>query len=148
MKKIIPSEYKILTEEASTKTKSYKTIPSAFLIGGLICVIGQLLLYLYEELGMDAELASTLVSVTLVLIAAVLTGFNIYDKIAKLGGAGTLVPITGFSNAVCAPALEFKSEGLILGLGAKMFIIAGPVIVFGLLTSIAYGLIIYMFSLF
>lgn len=146
--KITPTQYDELTKKASPKTKSYKTIPSAFVIGGLICVIGQLLLSYYEKGGLSAETASTLVSITLVLIAAVLTGLNIYDNIAKLGGAGTLVPITGFSNAVCAPALEFKSEGLILGLGAKMFIIAGPVIVYGVLTSIAYGVILYVMQLF
>ncbi len=146
--KITPNEYSALTKNASPKTKSYKTIPSAFVIGGLICVIGQLLMYFYEKQGLTVEVASTLVSVTLVLVAAVLTGLNVYDSIAKLGGAGTLVPITGFSNAVCSPALEFKSEGLVLGLGAKMFIIAGPVIVYGVLTSIAYGLIIYVLQLF
>lgn len=146
--KITPTQYDELTKKASPKTKSYKTIPSAFVIGGLICVIGQLLLRYYENGGLSAETASTLVSITLVLIAAVLTGLNIYDNIAKLGGAGTLVPITGFSNAVCAPALEFKSEGLILGLGAKMFIIAGPVIVYGVLTSVAYGVILYVMQLF
>lgn len=146
--KITPTQYDELTKKASPKTKSYKTIPSAFVIGGLICVIGQLLLRYYEKGGLSAETASTLVSITLVLIAAVLTGLNVYDNIAKLGGAGTLVPITGFSNAVCAPALEFKSEGLILGLGAKMFIIAGPVIVYGVLTSVAYGVILYVMQLF
>ncbi|MEG0693406.1 MAG: stage V sporulation protein AC, partial [Oscillospiraceae bacterium] len=142
--KITPTQYSELAKQASPKTKSYKTIPSAFAIGGLICVIGQLLLYFYEKQGLTVEVASTLVSVTLVLLAAILTGLNVYDNIAKLGGAGTLVPITGFSNAVCSPALEFKSEGFILGLGAKMFIIAGPVIVYGVLTSIGYGLIIYV----
>ncbi|MFZ2538971.1 MAG: stage V sporulation protein AC [Oscillospiraceae bacterium] len=146
--KITPTEYSELTKQASPKTKSYKTIPSAFIIGGLICVLGQLLMYFYEKQGLTLEVASTLASVTLVLIAAILTGLNVYDNIAKLGGAGTLVPITGFSNAVCSPALEFKSEGLILGLGAKMFIIAGPVIVYGVLTSVGYGLIIYIMQLF
>lgn len=144
---ITPKKYNELSKKYSPKTKSYKTIPSAFVVGGIICVIGQLLLYFYKKQGIDAQTASTLVSVTLVFVAAVLTGFNIYDNIAKIGGAGTLVPITGFSNAVSSPALEFKSEGLILGLGAKIFIIAGPVILYGIITSIAYGLIIYILQL-
>ena len=142
--KITPTQYGELTKQASPKSKSYKTIPCAFAIGGLICVIGQLLCVFYESQGLTSEVVSALVPVTLVLVAAILTGLNVYDKIAKLGGAGTLVPITGFANAVCAPALEFKSEGWILGLGSKMFIIAGPVIVYGILTSVAYGLIIYL----
>lgn len=142
MNKVTNKQYDELTKNASAKTKSFKTIPGAFIIGGLICVLGQLLMYFYEKWGMDGQSAGTLVSVTLVLISAVLTGLNVYDNIAKLGGAGTLVPITGFANAVCAPAMEFKTEGLILGLGAKMFIIAGPVIVYGTLTSIAYGIIL------
>lgn len=145
---ITPAEYDTLVKKASPNTKSYKTIPCAFLIGGLICVIGQLLIEFFKTLDFDKTTCSTLASVTLVLLAAILTGLNVYDNIAKLGGAGTLVPITGFSNAVCSPALEFKSEGYILGLGAKMFIIAGPVIVYGILTSIAYGLIIYLFKLY
>lgn len=145
---ITPSEYAKLAKKASPNTKSYKTIPCAFLIGGLICVIGQLLMEFFKSIDIDKLTSSTLTSISLVLLSAILTGLNIYDNIAKLGGAGTLVPITGFSNAVCSPALEFKSEGYILGLGAKMFIIAGPVIVYGILTSIAYGLIIYLFKLY
>ncbi len=141
-------EYSELTKKASPGSKSYITIPSAFLVGGLICVIGQLLLALYENLGMGAVDASTLVSVTLVAVSAILTGCNIYDNIAKFGGAGTLVPITGFANAVVSPALEFKAEGMILGLGAKMFIIAGPVIVYGTVASVIYGIILYIIRLF
>lgn len=141
-------EYDELTKKASPNSKSYKTIPMAFLVGGLICVIGQLLLSLYLNLGMNEDAAGTLVSVTLIGIAAILTGFNVYDNIAKIGGAGTLVPITGFANAVVSPALEFKTEGLVLGLGAKMFIIAGPVIVYGMLASVIYGVILWITTLF
>lgn len=148
MGKLTQTEYDYMAKKASPNSKSYITIPSAFLVGGLICVIGQLLIAIYKSAGLSAEIASTLASVTLVFLAAVLTGCNVYDKIAKFGGAGTLVPITGFSNAVCSPALEFKSEGYVLGLGAKMFIIAGPVIVYGILTSAAYGLIYYITKLF
>lgn len=141
-------EYGELTKKASPNTKSYITIPSAFLVGGLICVVGQLLLALYRRFGMNNLDASTLVSVTLIALSAILTGLDIYDKIAKFGGAGTLVPITGFANAVVSPALEFKSEGYVLGLGAKMFIIAGPVIVYGMVASVLYGAILYVLQLF
>ena len=142
------AEYSELTKQASPNSKSYKTIPSAFLIGGLICVIGQLLLTLYQNAGMNEDTAGTVVSITLIALSAILTGLNVYDNIAKVGGAGTLVPITGFANAVVSPALEFKAEGYVLGLGAKMFIIAGPVIVYGMLASAIYGVILWIISLF
>lgn len=141
-------EYEKINKKASPNTKSYITIPKAFVIGGLICMIGQALIDLYQRFGMAQMIASTLSSVTLVFFAALLTGLNIYDKIAKHGGAGTLVPITGFSNAVTCSAMEFKSEGLILGLGAKIFTIAGPVIVYGLIASAVYGIILCIFQLF
>lgn len=144
MANVTPIEYSELVKKASPNSKSYKNIPIAFVVGGLICVIGQLIIYVLENGGIPADTASGLASVCLVLLSALLTGFNVYDNIAKFAGAGTLVPITGFANAVCAPALEFKSEGFVLGLGAKMFIIAGPVIVYGLLTSVAYGLILFL----
>lgn len=139
---ISQAEYSELTKKASPNSKSYKTIPCAFLIGGLICVIGQLLGALYEYLGATPTDASTLVSVSLIALSVLLTGLNVYDNIAKVGGAGTLVPITGFANAVASPAQEFKSEGFVLGLGAKMFVIAGPVIVYGILASAVYGVIL------
>ena len=116
----------------------------AFLIGGLICTLGQGLIALWKYLGVSEELAPTAASVTLVFLSALATGLNVYDKLAKHAGAGTLVPITGFANAVVSPALEFKSEGLILGLGAKLFSIAGPVIVYGVTASCIYGLIYYL----
>lgn len=144
MSKVTQQEYDYMTKKASPGTKSYITIPSAFLVGGIICVIGQLLMEMFKSFGVGPDISSASASVTLVFAAAVLTGCNVYDNIAKFGGAGTLVPITGFSNAVCSPALEFKSEGYVLGLGAKMFIIAGPVIVYGVLTSVAYGLIYFV----
>lgn len=145
MATITKQEYNQLTKQIAPKTKSYQTIPTAFSIGGLICVIGQLLITYYKSIGIDSQQASGLASITLMLFSAILTGLNVYDKIANKAGAGTLVPITGFANAVVSPALEFKSEGLILGLGAKMFVIAGPVIVYGILSSIAYGIIYYLF---
>lgn len=147
MKTITPNEYDVLVKKASPNTKSYKTIPSAFIIGGIICVIGQLLIDFYGRAGMRVDITSTVASITLVALSALLTGLNVYDNIAMLGGAGTLVPITGFANAVASAALEFKSEGFILGLGAKMFIIAGPVIAYGTLASVIYGLIVFLFKL-
>ena len=139
---ITQMEYGELAKKASPNSKSYKTIPCAFAIGGGICVIGQLLMALWEKLGLDMTDAATLVSVTLIALSAILTGLDVYDDIAKVGGAGTLVPITGFANAVVSPAIEFKAEGYVLGLGAKMFVIAGPVIVYGILASVVYGAIL------
>jgi stage V sporulation protein AC len=118
----------------------------AFFIGGIICVLGKSFVILYNSyLGIDLTTAKTLSTVTLIFLAGLLTGLGIFDKIAKHAGAGTLVPITGFSNAVSAPAIESKSEGFINGVGAKMFVIAGPVIVYGLTASVVYGLIYYFF---
>ncbi|MGI5958772.1 MAG: stage V sporulation protein AC [Massiliimalia sp.] len=146
--KITPKEYGEMAKKASPPTRSYKTIPMAFLIGGLICAFGQLLNNTWEKLGLSQTDASTTTSIALIFIAALLTGLNLYNKIAKIAGAGTLVPITGFSNSVVAPALEFKSEGYVLGLGAKLFIISGPVIVYGITASAIYGLILYLFHLY
>lgn len=120
----------------------------AFCVGGLICTIGQGLLNFYMNWGMEKDDAAAAVSVTLILLSAVLTGLGIFDKIAKRAGAGTLVPITGFANAVVSPAMEFKSEGFVLGLGAKMFIIAGPVIVYGITAAVVYGLILFFMGAF
>ena len=134
-----------MCKEASKGTKWWVTIPKAFLFGGLICVIGQSLMDMYLYLGLSKDNASMSVSITLIFLSALLTGLGWYDRIAKHAGAGTLVPITGFANSVAAPALEFKTEGYILGLGAKIFIISGPVILYGTLASVLYGLIYYLF---
>ncbi len=141
-----------MTNEQYNQYVQTKTPPSnvakncikAFLIGGSICLIGQAFLNLYKYLGMNKEDASTLVTITMIFIGALLTGLNIYPKIAKYGGAGTLVPVTGFSNAVTAPALEAKTEGYVLGVGAKIFTIAGPVILFGTLASVICGILYYI----
>ena len=114
----------------------------AFCVGGLICTIGQGLLNFYMNWGMEKDDAAAAVSVTLILAAALLTGLGLFDKLAKRAGAGTLVPITGFANAMVSPALEFKSEGLITGTAAKLFTVAGPVLVFGISASVIYGLIL------
>ena len=116
----------------------------AFAVGGLICCLGEMLLNLYGGLGLEQQDAATAESITLVFLGAVLTGLGIYDDIAKLAGAGTLVPITGFANSVAAPALEFKTEGLVTGTAAKMFVIAGPVLVFGVGSSVLYGLLLIL----
>ena len=137
-------EYGKLVKEMSPKSPIVKDCFNAFWIGGLICTIGQLFLNLYTYLGLDETNAGTATSMTLVALSALLTGLSLYDNIAKYGGAGTLVPITGFANAIAAPAVEFKTEGFILGVGAKMFTIAGPVIVYGVSASVVYGLIYWI----
>lgn len=145
---ITQSQYDKMAKEASPNTKSYKTIPSAFVIGGLICTLGQAFTNLYRYFGMEQETASSVTSITLIFLAALLTGLNLFHKIAKVAGAGTLVPITGFSNSVVAPALEFKAEGYVLGLSAKLFVISGPVIVYGIVASVLYGILYWITTLF
>ena len=135
-------EYAQWTQEESPRSKGPVNIFKAFLSGGAVCTIGQLLLSLYERLG-AGENAAIFASLSLVVLSAVLTGLNVYDNIAKHAGAGTLVPITGFANSMVSAAMEFKTEGYILGLGAKMFSIAGPVIVYGVSASAIYGIILY-----
>lgn len=141
-------EYEKMVQSLAPKSPIWKDCINAFWIGGLICTLGQLIMNGYLALDMEKLDASCATSMTLVALAAILTGFSIYDDIAKIAGAGTLVPITGFSNAVSAPAIEFKTEGFILGVGAKMFTIAGPVIVYGVSASVVYGLIFWITTLF
>ena len=137
-------EYGKLVKDMMPRSPIWKDCLNAFWIGGLICTLGQLILNGYLALGMEEESAGTAMSMTLVAISALLTGFSLYDNIAKYAGAGTLVPITGFANAISAPAVEFKTEGFILGVGAKMFTIAGPVIVYGTVASVVYGVIYWI----
>ena len=137
-------EYGKLVKDMSPASPIKKDCLMAFLVGGLICTLGQLLINGYTALGLSKQDASTAASMTLVALSALLTGLSLYDDIAKHGGAGTLVPITGFANAVAAPAVEFKTEGFILGVGAKMFTIAGPVIVYGVSASVVYGFIYWI----
>lgn len=141
-------EYSQLVKEKSPNSPVFMNCIKAFLIGGLICLLGQGLTNLYTYLGVAEKDAKTLTSVTLVFLGVLLTTLDIYGKIAKHAGAGTLLPITGFANSVAAPAIEFKSEGYILGVGAKMFTIAGPVIVYGTLASVIYGVIYWITTLF
>ena len=141
-------EYGRLVKEMSPVSPMWKDCLAAFLIGGLICTLGQVFINWYTKLGLEKEMAGTAGSMSLVALSALLTGFSLYDNIAKYAGAGTLVPITGFANAIAAPAVEFKTEGFILGVGAKMFTIAGPVIVYGVSASVVYGLIYWIITLF
>jgi stage V sporulation protein AC len=139
-------KYDALVREMSPKSPMGKDCFNAFWIGGLICVLGQVFINWYTSMGMEKQDASTAGSMTLVVLSALLTGLSLYDNIAKHAGAGTLVPITGFANSISAPAVEFKTEGFILGVGAKMFTIAGPVIVYGVSASVVYGLFYWIFT--
>ena len=141
-------EYGKLVNEMAPKSPIWRDCLNAFWIGGLICVLGQLAINGYMALGLDKQNAGTAASMSLVALSALLTGLSVYDDIAKHAGAGTLVPITGFANSIAAPAVEFKTEGFILGVGAKMFTIAGPVIVYGVSASVVYGLIYWITTLF
>lgn len=144
--KLSKQEYDRLVKQYSPNSPWWKDLLHAFWIGGLICTVGQLILNSWTALGLSQDDAGTATSVSMVFLGALLTAFSVYDDIAKHAGAGTLVPITGFSNAVAAPALEFQTEGFVLGVGAKMFTIAGPVIVYGLTASVVYGLIYWVFT--
>ncbi len=134
-------KYAQLVKKRSRNSRLGVNCLKAFVIGGLICTIGQGFLELYKALGLDEDTSKTLCSVTLIFIGVLLTALHQYERLAKHGGAGTLVPITGFANAMSSPAIEFKAEGLITGLAAKMFVIAGPVLVYGTTAAVLYGLI-------
>ena len=141
-------EYGKIVQEMAPKSPVWKDCINAFWIGGLICALGQALMNFYKNMGLDKDAAGTAVSISLVFLSALLTGLSLYDNITKHAGAGTLVPITGFANSIAAPAVEFKTEGFILGVGAKMFTIAGPVIVYGVSASVVYGIIYWIITLF
>ena len=142
--KIDKNQYSELIKKASKPSPKTKDFVLAYLIGGLICVIGQLFKELYISMNLSNDVVTALVPITLVFIATLFTGLGLFEKIAKHAGAGTLVPITGFANAVASPAIEFRAEGWVLGLGANMFKIAGPVIVYGTVASVVYGLIYWL----
>lgn len=141
-------QYSELTAEISPNSPMGMDCLKAFVVGGLICVLGQFFINLYTGFGLEKKEAATAASMSLVALSALLTGLSLYDNLAKHAGAGTLVPITGFANSIAAPAVEFKAEGFILGLGAKMFTIAGPVLVYGISASVVYGLIYWITTLF
>ena len=141
-----PKEYNRYVARLAKKSPLEKDLLNSFLIGGFICVIGQQILNGYTALELSEQDAAAATSVSLVFLSAVLTGLSVYDDLAKIAGAGTLVPITGFANAVVSPAIEFKAEGFVTGMAAKMFIIAGPVIVYGTVASVLYGIILVIFG--
>ena len=140
-------QYGALVARMAPKSPMWRDCLNAFWIGGIICVVGQIFTNCYGAWGLEKQDAGTAASMTLVALSALLTGLSLYDDIAKHAGAGTLVPITGFANAIAAPAVEFKTEGFVLGVGAKMFTIAGPVIVYGLAASVVYGFIYWLYTI-
>ena len=140
-------EYKKRIKRHSPPSPVLGDTARAFLVGGLICLFGQLLFFLFSYLGIDERDSYTLVTVSLILLAALLTGLGVFDRIAKFAGAGTLVPVTGFANAVVSPAIDTKCEGPVIGVGAKIFTVAGPVILFGILSGALYGVIYFTVTL-
>lgn len=145
MKKIDKQAYQKKVSK-NEKSPFFKNMLWAFVVGGLICVLGQGLTDLYISFGIEKEISGSLTSVTLIFLSGLFTGLGLYEKLATHAGAGTLVPITGFANAVVSPSIEFKNEGFIFGVGAKMFVVAGPVIVYGVLTSFLGGILYYIFN--
>lgn len=144
--KLTKEEYAEMLGSQSPPSNLLLDMVWAFVVGGLICTIGQAISEFYKSRGLDQTAVSAATAITLVFLGGLLTALHLYDKIAKKAGAGTLVPITGFSNAIVSPAMEFKSEGFILGLGAKLFAIAGPVLVYGISASVIYGFILFFIS--
>lgn len=145
---ISKDDYSKMTDKASPNSPVLLNCIKAFLFGGLICLIGQVLLTLFTNMGLNEKAAQTGTSSVLIILTAILTGVGVFDKIARHAGAGTIVPITGFANSVVSPAMEFQHEGLVLGTAAQMFSIAGPVILYGIASSFLYGLIIFIFKLY
>ena len=144
LEKLTQEAYNAYVKGKAKPSPMGKNLAWAFLVGGGICLLGQALLDGYRRLGLDERSAAMAVSVTLIGAAALLTGFGVFDKLAKHAGAGTLVPITGFANAVAAPAMEYRSEGLVTGTAAKLFTVAGPVLVYGISASVVWGLILWL----
>jgi len=138
--------YQVYIDKKSPNSPILKNCFNAFWVGGLICLIGQIIIDFCEYKGLDSQLSGTIASIILIGLSAFLTGLNIFNKIGKFAGAGSLVPITGFANSIVSPAMEYKSEGYVMGVGGKMFTIAGPVLVFGISTSIIVGLFYLIFN--
>lgn len=141
---ISKQEYQKFVQDRAKSSPVVKNCALAFVFGGVICVLGQAIMDGWTALGLEKMDAGTATSVCLVFLSVLLTGMNLYNKLGRYGGAGTLVPITGFANAVASPAIDFKSEGLVTGMAAKMFTVAGPVIVFGVTASVIYGVILML----
>ncbi|EHQ88134.1 stage V sporulation protein AC [Desulfosporosinus youngiae] len=141
---VTPENYQTLTQQYTPKPTIVKNVVRAFLVGGIICTIGQLFINLFVMLGLARLEASTAATATMIFIGALLTGLGIYDEIGKFAGAGSIVPVTGFANSIVAPAMEFRREGYVMGVGAKLFTVAGPVLVYGIATSIVVGLAYFL----
>lgn len=139
-------EYQKYVNKKSPNSPIIKNCFNAFWVGGLICSIGQIILNICKSRGLSQEISSTIVSIILIGISAFLTSLNIFNKIGKFAGAGSLIPITGFANSIVSPAMEYKSEGYVMGVGGKMFTVAGPVLVFGISTSILVGIVYLIFN--
>ena len=139
-------EYQEYVDKKSPNSPIIKNCFNAFWIGGLICTLGQIILNICRERGLDSQISGTVVSIILIGLSAFLTGLNLFNKLGKFAGAGSLVPITGFANSIVSPAMEYKSEGYIMGVGGKMFTVAGPVLVFGISSSIIIGIIYLIFN--
>lgn len=139
-------DYQKYVDKKSPNSPIIKNCINSFWVGGLICVIGQFIMEICKYKGLDVEISGTITSIILIFISAFLTALNIFNKIGKFAGAGSLVPITGFANSIVSPAMEYKSEGYIMGVGAKMFTIAGPVLVYGISTSILVGIVYLIFN--
>jgi stage V sporulation protein AC len=144
IRELTNKEYREYVEKKSPKSKILRNIIRAFVVGGLICVIGQFINNFFRARGMDIDVSGSLTSIIMIFLGALFTGLNIYDDLGKFAGAGSIVPITGFANSIVSPAMEFKSEGYIMGVGARMFVIAGPVLVYGISASIIAGIIYYL----
>lgn len=138
-------DYQDYVDKKTPNSPIFKNCFNAFWVGGLICVIGQLINSYCKYIGLDTQISGTIVSITLIGISAFLTGLNIFNKIGKFAGAGSLIPITGFANSIVSPAMEYKSEGYVMGVGAKMFTVAGPVLVYGISSSIVVGILYFIF---
>ena len=139
-------DYQNYVDQKSPNSPILKNCFNAFWVGGLICAIGQIIMSLCKARGLNTEISGTVVSILLIAISAFLTGLNLFNRIGKFAGAGSLVPITGFANSIVAPAMEYKSEGYVMGVGGKMFTVAGPVLVFGISTSIIVGIVYLIFN--
>lgn len=147
MSNLTKTEYSKYVDKITESTNIYKNMAWAFIVGGLICTLGQFIVNIIKSLGFDINTANDINTVIMIFLGAFLTGLGVYDNLGKYAGAGSIVPITGFANSIVAPAIEFKPEGYIFGIGAKMFVIAGPVLVYGIITSTAIGLIYYLLRL-
>ena len=145
MQKILTKqEYQKYVDKKSPDSKLFRNLIRAFVVGGLICSIGQFFFNIYKSRGLDPDVSSSLTSMSMIFLGALFTGLNVYDELGRYAGAGSIVPITGFANSIVSPAMEYKSEGYVLGVGSKMFLIAGPVIVYGVSVSVIVGFIHYL----